>query len=137
MITAVDSSVLIDVLVDDERFGESSVQALRRARREGQLVVCDLVVAEITPVVGESVENLMDDWHLEYVPLSREAALQAGVLFAAYLERGGRRGRVVADFVIGAHARHHADRLLCRDDGFQRDYFQGLEIWDPREEAGE
>lgn len=134
MITAVDSSVLIDVLIDDPRFADGSAEALRQARREGRLIVCDLVVAEITPVLNGSAEAFLDDLAIEYVPAGMEAALQAGMHFASYLRRGGLRGRVVADFVIGAHAQHHADRLLCRDEGFQRDYFEALRIWEPREQ---
>jgi hypothetical protein len=50
---------------------------------------------------------------------------------AKYLQRGGKRGRVVPDFLIGSHAQIHADALLARDYGFFRDYFKGLTVIDP------
>ncbi len=47
------------------------------------------------------------------------------------LSRGGEAKRVVADFLIGAHALRSADRLLARDRGYLRDYFASLDVWDP------
>ncbi len=52
-------------------------------------------------------------------------------MFRTYLERGGKRGRVVPDFLIAAHAQQLGDRLLARDRGYCRDYFTQLTLWDP------
>jgi predicted nucleic acid-binding protein len=42
---------------------------------------------------------------------------------------------MIADFLIGAQALLQADRLLTRDRGFYRGYFDDLEIIDPSESA--
>ena len=38
---------------------------------------------------------------------------------------------VIADFLVGAHARSQADRLLTRDWGFYRSAFSGLRLVEP------
>ncbi len=43
----------------------------------------------------------------------------------------GQRIRLIADFVVGAHALTQAERLLTRDRGFYRSYFGALALLDP------
>ena len=132
MTTAVDSSVILDVLTGTA--GQESLDALRKASREGRLIVCESVIAEMRPVFRElsAFEQFMEDWGLEFVPGSRESALLAGEMLKGLLERRRERvGSILADFLIGAHAQVHADRLLARDRGYLRDYFSDLTLWDP------
>lgn len=133
MTTAVDTSVLLDMLADDDRFGEGAVQALRRARTKGRLIVCECVVAEVRPALGSDSEltELLDDLQIVLIPGDTESALLAGRHYACHLARGGTRVRVVPDFLIGAHAQVHADQLLARDRGYLRDYFTDLQVIDP------
>jgi predicted nucleic acid-binding protein len=77
------------------------------------------------------IEQFLSDWQLRFIPSSRQSALLAGELFAVYLQRSGSGGRVIADFLIGAHAKLHADRLLARDRGYLRDYFSRLKLLVP------
>jgi predicted nucleic acid-binding protein len=136
VITAVDSSVLLDVLTADRKFGPSSRDALRRVRSEGATVACDIVWAEVTGWFADrdTADAALDTLGITYVPLSREAAAIAGEAWREYREGGGARDRVVADFLIGAHALTLADRLLTRDRGFQRRYFRDLVVIDPSRE---
>lgn len=100
---------------------------------EGQLVVCECVLSEVFPALGsvERCTEFLSDWTIEFSPSSKESAFLAGENFARHLSRGGRGGRVIADFLIGAHAQLHADRLLARDRGYLRDYFNALLVVDP------
>jgi hypothetical protein len=54
MRTALDSSVILDVITDDSESAEASERALTRALRSGALVVGECVLAEITPALGEA-----------------------------------------------------------------------------------
>jgi len=132
MVTAVDSSVLLDVLLNDPQHSAPSIAALRQAAGEGSLVICETALAEIVPtLVPADLSQFLSDWNLTFMPSSQASAFLAGEMFRLYLQRGGKRGRVVPDFLIAAHAQNHAQRLLARDRGYYRDYFKQLQLWDP------
>jgi hypothetical protein len=87
------------------------------------------VAGSFIPTAGaRDALRLLD---LELSALTVEAALEAGNAWKVHRARGGSRTRVLADFLIGAHALCQADRLLTRDRGFYRSYFKGLSILDP------
>jgi predicted nucleic acid-binding protein len=98
----------------------------------GQLVVCECVLAEIIPALGEDeTGTFLSDWKISFEPLTVQSAALAGEMYRRYLERRGEARRVLPDFLIGAHAALHAPRLLARDRGYYRDYFQGLDLIEP------
>ena len=133
MITGVDSNILVDVFGANPKFGQTSSEVLRRCRREGALVASDVVWAE-TATAFDNQEGFLDAMTrltVAFLPMTEAAALKAAELWRQYRKRGSMRGRVAADFLIGAHALTTADRLLTRDRGFYRQYFAGLEIVDP------
>lgn len=138
MISALDTSVILDVLVGGSAFSDASMQAIRLVRREGSLIVCECVVAELLPALRsrEELLSLMLDWQIHFVPQSQESAVLAGEHFSRYVERGGPQKRVLPDFLIAAHARIHADRLVARDRGYLRDYFGDLVVLDPSAGTG-
>ena len=131
MITAIDSSVILDVLTEDQRFANTSEEHLRKAALDGRLIICERVLAEIYPALrnAEEFDTFLNDWQLEFVPSNQSSARLAGSNFGKYLDRGGKAQRVLPDFLIGAHAHINADRLLARDRGYLRDYFADLIIW--------
>lgn len=132
-----DTNVLIDVLTADPEFGPRSRDAVRTCLREGGLVACDVVWAEVIAGFSdaEAGKHALDRLGVRFVALDQATAQAAGAAWRAYRARGGGRERVIADFLIGAHAATLADRLLTRDRGFYRTYFSGLRLVEPRVSA--
>lgn len=133
MITAVDTSVLLDLFTADATFGARSADALRACLAEGGLVACDVVWAETSACFPDehSAETALEQLRVDFSPMGAASSSACGAAWRDYRRNGGSRDRVMADFLIGAHAMKHADRLLTRDRGFYRKCFSGLVILDP------
>ncbi|MEW6754973.1 MAG: type II toxin-antitoxin system VapC family toxin [Candidatus Latescibacterota bacterium] len=132
MKTAIDSSALLAIF-NDEPDGRAWLDVLVQARREGHLVVCDVVYAEVAPAFpseGELREALRK-LGASFQSVSPSAAWQAGVAFRAYRDAGGPREHLLPDFLIAAHALCQADRLAAVDRGYLRRYFSGLSLLQP------
>lgn len=133
MITAVDTSVLLDIFADDAVFRDRSLAAIRRSLAEGALFACDIVWSEVIAAFPDerSANDALRGIPVAYAAVDVAAASRAGVAWRAYRRRGGSRERILPDFLVGAHALEQADRLLTRDRGFYRAVFEGLTIVDP------
>jgi len=133
VITAVDTTVLLDVFGADPGFGPRSRAAIRAALLEGGLVACDIVWAEVAAAFPTATEVTvaMDRLGVRFVPLDEQVTAEAGGAWRSYRRAGGGRTRILADFLIGAHAATAADRLLTRDPGFYRKHFDRLAVLDP------
>lgn len=133
MITAVDTSVLIDILVGDHRFADASSRALADAVLAGEVIASDVVWTE-TAAGYADLRRFIDAMHrlgVRFSALSQASAEASSVAWREYRADGGPRSRVVPDFLVGAHALHQAEQLLTRDRGFYRQYFSGLRVIQP------
>jgi len=122
----VDTRALIDV------FGAASAQALRECLNQGALVACDVVWSETRAAFpsDEAFHAALEPLGISFAPPTDEAATLAGAVWKRYRASGGKRERVIADFLIGAHAASQCDRLLTRDRGYYKRYFAGLTVVD-------
>ena len=133
MITAVDTNVLLDIFGADAKFGPGSKTVLKRCLGEGALLACDVVWNEAATTFPQEQTFLagMQTLDVGFSAINQEAALVAAKAWRKYRKEGGKRQRVAADFLIGAHALTQCDRLLTRDRGFYKEYFGKIRIVDP------
>lgn len=133
MITAIDTNILLDILVSNQAFYEASANALQEAASEGSLVICDLVYAELCIhfETQKECDAFLESTEIRVQDLTWQSHFHASRAWRMYRQQGGKRTRILADFLIGAHAQNQASRLLSRDRGFYRRLFPSLELRDP------
>jgi len=128
MITAVDTGVLLDVFLPDERYGPRSARWLRRAYDAGAIVVCEIVYAELVPAFpdGNALDDAVRRINATRSPIDAAIGQDAGRRWRRYARSGGRRTRILTDFLIGAHAVAAGEGFLTRDRRFYRTWFPEL-----------
>ena len=129
MITAVDTNVLLDVFRPHPEHGPQSLARLLAAYDHGAILVCDIVYAELVPFFRDRtlLNVALREVNAEPSPIDSSVAYEAGIRWMQYRQAGGPRNRIIADFLIGAHAVVSADAFLTRDRGFYATYFPELQ----------
>ncbi len=129
MITSVDTNVLLDVFVSSALHHSQSQEWLVGAYDRGAILVCDVVYAELVPAFGDrsSLDRALGEINATVSSIDTTIAYDAGLRWARYRQAGGPRERIIADFLIGAHAAAKADTFLTRDRGFYVTYFPELQ----------
>jgi len=123
MRTALDTNILSLFWSGEPSAAEIAAQ-LSEARAEGALVVSAPVFVELSAIPtgsAQRVEKLLEEMNIAVdFDLGEDVWRLAATSFAAYAVRrrrsgGGSPKRLVADFLIAAHALLRADRLMTRD----------------------
>lgn len=137
MTTAIDTNVLVALWDADDALHRAARPLLEQAHAAGRLVICGLVYAELLAAPGRT-ETFLDkfceetgvdvEWEIE-----EKAWRRAGAAFQSYAarrrrQRGSGPRRILADFLIGAHAAVNGYRLLTLDAGVYRAAFPNLVV---------
>ena len=137
MTTALDTNVVVAYWGPDQALSLAVQTALESAFGQGLVAVAAPVFAELVAGPGRSEDfvnsffentGIAIDWELD------EAIWRsAGRAFRGYAERRRKQRdvaprRILADFLIGAHAAAHGYRLLTMDERLFRAAFPTLKV---------
>ena len=155
MITAVDTNILLDILIPDEPFSQSSKALLDQHLLAGQLIICEVVFAELAARfrLQRELRTFLIETGIRLVSSDEKSLYLAGTRWVEYAQKGRRdkftcvecgkvfnvscpqckkpfskRLHVLTDFLIGAHALTYADCILSRDFGIYKTYFKDLKV---------
>lgn len=136
MITTLDTNIVVGVLEGEETLASRLALLVDRLSEQGDVLISPIVYAELLAAPTRSsalVEAFLSqtavrvDWSLE-----RAIWQSAGLAYRAYVLHRPREGapvtrrRILADFVIGAHAVGRQATLLTWDEGIYHTYFPEL-----------
>lgn len=135
----IDTVIFIDILKDEY---PQTQEKFYKALESGETLVTSVItVAELMPQFHEGRKDLLrflSEHRIKVMEIDLESALIASERWMKYLKKKKARrcpscnalvpGRdqILADFLIGGFALTHCDRILTRDRGVYKTYFNDL-----------
>ncbi len=135
---ALDTNVIIDLEAGNPPDVERALRALEEAP-PGSFIICGAVYAELfgRNAKRQDIDEMLAAAHISVdLSLSTDAWAAAGAAYGAYSIRrrtatGGQSRRILADFIIGAHA-CTIGTFVTSDAAFYRRVFPKLHVIDVR-----
>ena len=129
----VDSNVILDVFLNDEKWADWSESQLEECSEDTSLYINSIIYSEIS--IGfkliEDLEAAVVKAGFHMLEIPREALFLAGKAYIEYKRRRGVKRTLLPDFLVGAQAAVLDLDLLTRDVSRYQSYFPIVELIAP------
>jgi len=129
----VDSNIILDVFLNDLKWGDWSESKLEEYGDQTSLYINSIIYSEIS--IGfkliENLESAISKAGFHMLEIPKEALFLAGKAYLKYKRRRGAKRAPLPDFFIGAQAAIMNLYLLTRDISRYQSYFPTVKLIAP------
>ena len=129
----VDSNIILDVFLNDLKWGDWSESKLEEYSDQTSLYINSIIYSEIS--IGfeliEDLESAVSKAGFQILEIPKEALFLAGKAYVKYKKRRGTKRTPMPDFFIGAQAAVLNLDLLTRDVSRYQSYFPTVKLIAP------
>lgn len=152
MTVAIDTNILLDILLPDPIFKDSSLNLLTNYSKTDRLIISEVVYSELASQFTDEkiLKAFLRDVDIRLTFSTPDSLWTAATAWKKYAKSRdenlqcsncGQKGiykcyscnsilssrqHIISDFLIAGHAVVHSGKLLTRDRGFYRAYFENL-----------
>ena len=129
----VDTNILIDVLNNEPRWADWSINQLRLQSKIHVLSINPIIYSELSCAFSkiEELDDVVHKMGLKYLQMPRPALFLAAKAFLTYRQKGGTKHNILGDFFVGAHAAVSRLPVLTRDTQPYKTYFPSVQLASP------
>jgi len=154
MIVSVDTNILLDILLPDPKYKDTSLALLVHYMKAGRVIVSDIVYSELSSQfpMQALLTDFLNDTDIHLVGFKPESLWIAAKTWEKYSKTRDKslqcsccgrqelytcpschhiitsKQHILSDFLIAGHAVVESEALLTRDRGFYKTYFPELKV---------
>lgn len=154
MIVSVDTNILLDILLPDPMYKDTSMALLVHYIKAGRIIISDIVYSELASQFKNQamLTGFLNDTGIQLVGFTTEALWISAKAWEKYLKTRDKsiqcsccgwreiikcpschqvitsKQHILSDFLIAGHAVVESGTLLTRDRGFYKTYFPELKL---------